>query len=98
MTPKRLWLSVFVVWGLLLSGAFMPILGSPGVIQAVRLRTFLESKQAETHQIQADLQALQTQATQLANNKATQEREIRKVLGYAASDELIFDFSKTDSL
>ena len=27
-----------------------------------------------------------------------QEREIRRVLGYAASDEIIFDFSSTERL
>jgi hypothetical protein len=45
---------------------------------------------------QEELQKLQFEATQLEHNRTTQEREIRNVLGYAANDELIFDFSLSE--
>jgi hypothetical protein len=41
--------------------------------------------------------ALQEDSSRLERNKLTQEREIRRVLGYAAPNELIFDFSADDS-
>jgi hypothetical protein len=38
---------------------------------------------------------LKADADQLEHSKLVQQREIRRVLGYAADDEIIFDFSGT---
>lgn len=93
----RLWMIFFGCWALFLSGVFASFIGSPGVIQAVRLQSLLSSKQGQIQQIQAELTTLEHQASRLEKNKAVQQREIRRVLGYAASDELIFDFGDAES-
>jgi hypothetical protein len=93
--PIQLWLCAFALWGLFLSGAGASFVGSPGVIQAVRLKRLLDSKIADQVLLQADLRRLQTEAIQLERSKVTQQREIRRVLGYTAPDEIIFDFTDT---
>ncbi len=96
--PNTLWLGVFGAWALFLSGAFASFVGSPGIIQAIRLKSLLSSKEAQTSRIRADIAKLQTENQQLEKNKAVQQREIRRVLGYAAPDELIFDFSSGEPI
>lgn len=93
--PIQLWLCAFALWGLFLSGVCASFVGSPGVIQAVRLKRLLDSKVADQVQVQGDLRRLQTEAIQLERSKVTQQREIRRVLGYTAPDEIIFDFTDT---
>jgi cell division protein FtsB len=93
LTPFKLWTGLFAVWGLLLSGVFANFVGSPGVIQALRLKSLLGSKQAQVEQMQNELIKLQNEAAQLDHGKAAQQREIRRVLGYAATDEIVFDFT-----
>jgi len=93
--PIKLWLCAFSLWGLFLSGLFASFVGSPGIIQAVRLRHLLDAKQSETALMQTELRRLATEATQLEHSKVTQQREIRRVLGYTAPDEIIFDFTDT---
>ncbi len=85
----RVWLAVFGVWALFLSGA----LGYPGVIQAVRLHALLDDKQREVEEIEAEIQRFEKDRERLEKNRVAQEREVRKVLGYAAPDEIIFDFA-----
>jgi cell division protein FtsB len=41
---------------------------------------------------------LQAEAELLEKNKLAQQREIRRVLGYVASDEIVFDFSSAEGL
>lgn len=36
---------------------------------------------------------MEGEKVRLEKSAATQEREVRRVLGYAASDEIIFDFA-----
>jgi hypothetical protein len=93
--PTQLWLCAFALWGLFLSGAFASFVGSPGIIQAVRLKRLLDSKISDRVALQADVRKLQTEAVQLERSKVTQQREIRRVLGYTAPDEIIFDFTDT---
>ena len=93
-SPHRIWLGIFGVWVFLLTGIF----SGPGVIQAIRLHSLLSAKQAELVQVQFDIDSLQSQAENLQKSPMAQEREIRRVLGYAAPDELIFDFSSGNSL
>jgi hypothetical protein len=96
ITPGRLWASVFGLWAILLSGVFATFVGSPGVIQAIRLGSLLESKQLQVTQMQADLRKLQTEASLIERSRVAQQREIRRVLGYTAPDELIFDFTASE--
>jgi cell division protein FtsB len=92
--PLQLWSCAFALWGLFLSGVFANLVGSPGVIQAVRLKNLLEAKQTQITQVQEELQRLELQIVQLEQSKVTQQLEIRRVLGYAAADEIIFDFTR----
>src|SRR5271155_4946722 len=93
MTPNRLWLGIFGVWLVLLSGLLSSFIGSPGIYQAWQLREILNSKQAQVEKSENQLMALQEDAGLLEKSKVTQQREIRRILGYAGSNELIFDFS-----
>lgn len=86
--PTQLWLAIFAVWIISLTGLF----GFPGVLQSLRLQKLLDSKQAQISQVQADINRLQQEALGLEKNKFLQQREIRRVLGYASPDEIIFDF------
>ncbi len=90
------WISLFSLWLLFLSGFFASFLGSPGILQAIRLNNLLESKHSQLSVIQNDVNKLQTEAHQLESSRIVQEREVRRILGYAATDEIIFDFSAVD--
>ena len=93
-SPHRVWLAIFGIWAFLLTG----FISGPGIIQAVRLQSLLSAKQTEVARLQADTQQLRQESENLQKNPAAQEREIRRVLGYAAPDELIFDFGSQNSL
>lgn len=93
LTPGKVWASCFSLWALFLSGVFANFVGSPGVIQAIRLKSLLETKQLQVTKLQDELKRLQTEAVQLEKSKVVQQREIRRVLGYAAPEEIIFDFN-----
>ena len=84
---------LFGLWLVFLSGGLVKVLGTPGALLAYRLNSLLEIKQAELIKMQVELKRLQAEAIELESNPYVQLREIRKVLGYAAKDELIFDFS-----
>ena len=68
------------------------------MIQAASLNNLLSSKRAQLEQIQSDVRRLEEDYVHLEQSHAIQEREIRRVLGYAAPDELIFDFSDSGQL
>jgi cell division protein FtsB len=93
----RIWAAIFGVWGLFLSG-LLANMGSPGIMQAVTLDSLLSAKLAQLEQVQVDVRKLEEDYARLEQSRAVQEREIRSVLGYAAPDELIFDFSDPNSL
>ena len=98
MTPNRLWIGIFAIWAVFLSGILNNVVGSPGVLQALRLNSFLNSRKVQLTRLQETVQNLQTDAEQLEKSKTAQQREIRRVLGYASPDEIIFDFSTGDSI
>ena len=87
------WQIFFGLWLALLSGGFTAWLGSPGVLQLIRLTRLLESKRAVQTGPETQVEQLEADSTRLEQSRYGQEREIRKVLGYAAPDELIFDFN-----
>jgi hypothetical protein len=95
MRPNSLWLLAFGIWAILLSGALNNLVGPPGILQAVRLRSLLSLKQARALETRAGIEQLRSDAELLEKSHAAQEHEIRRVLGYAAPDELIFDFSSS---
>jgi cell division protein FtsB len=94
----KLWLAVFALWGFLLSGALASLIGSPGVLHALRLRSLLEAKHGEAARLEADIRSLEEERVLLEGSRDAQEREIRRVLGYAAPDEVIFDFTAAERL
>jgi hypothetical protein len=95
--PNGFWITVFGVWFVFLSGLLTPFLGTPGIIQALRLRHTLETKQALVSLHEDELLRLQSRIGQLQKSPVAQQVEIRRVLGYAAPNELIFDFTSQPS-
>lgn len=91
------WIVFFGLWFLFLTGFFEwfrpPHQLSPGLWQAWQLRRYFHFKQKQERTLDEDIQSLQQKTEVLAHHPLAQEIEIRKVLGYAASDELIFDLS-----
>jgi hypothetical protein len=95
-TPNQVWLALFGIWGLFLTGIFSTALrglAGPGVLQAIRLQNLLHSKNARVEKLQIEINELEAEATLIEKSPLAQKREIRQVLGYAAADEIIFDFS-----
>lgn len=92
--PTQLWIVIFIVWSISLSG----LVGVPGILQSLRLKSLLNSKQTQMNELQTELIRLQDEALGLEKNKVLQQREIRRVLGYSAPDELIFDFTPQQEL
>lgn len=98
ITPNRLWVAIFSIWLLLLSGLFHGFFGgSPGIFQWVSLQNFLNDRQTELERNQAEIAKLEVDAVALETDRAVQEREIRRVLGYTSKNEIIFDFSLSRS-
>lgn len=92
MTISRVWVGVFVLWSFALTGVLADYGGGPGVVQAMKLRRLLDQKEAQAAGIESEIAQLDSREDQLGNDSVLQEREIRKTLGYVASDEMIFDF------
>jgi hypothetical protein len=92
----RLWLVLFGCWAVFLSGAVASVVGSPGVIQAVRLHSLLGAKEAQLRDVQTELARLDSERERLEKSRVAQEHEIRRTLGYAAADEIIFDFTAAE--
>lgn len=91
--PHRVWLAIFGLWLILLTGVFNRWLGSPGLIQWWRLESLLSQRQAKLVEIENQVLALSSDQVRLERSSVAQQREIRRVLGYVRPDELIFDFS-----
>ena len=94
LTPHRLWIGLFAIWFVLLSGSLKFWKSSPpGALQAFGLHSLKTSRGEQLSQIEKQIERLQADAIRLTQNRVAQEREVRKVLGYAGEDELLFDFS-----
>lgn len=98
LTPRRVWLGVFALWALFLTGVLSPIGGGPGVLQAWRLYALDDNKDAQIAELESEIEQLGRDAERLEKSRVAQEREIRRVLGYAAPDEIIFDFTAADRI
>jgi hypothetical protein len=91
-----LWVLFFMLWGVFLSGMLEKKLGAPGIWQAVELKNLLnQKKKILTHYKTAE-ENLSYQRQGLLEDSGVQEREIRRVLGYAAQSEIIFDFGGSE--
>ncbi|MEK6580006.1 MAG: hypothetical protein AABZ55_12325 [Bdellovibrionota bacterium] len=90
---SRAWIGVFALWFIFLTGIPEKLTGTPGLIQAAQLSGLLKSKQAQIVKLEDDFERLVFEAERLEKSPVAQQREIRKTLGYAASDEIIFDFA-----
>lgn len=97
LKPSEFWLILFGIWMLFLTGSFAKIIGTPGIIQAIRLDNLHQKKERQINELQDQIQGLQTEAEALEKNTYVQKREIRKVLGYTSKDEIVFDFSAPDA-
>ncbi len=97
VTPHRLWAGAFVIWLFLLSGVLTQVLGMPpGGLQLLRLNGLLRSKQAQLAEIESQIIGLSSDQVRLEQSQVEQKREIRRVLGYVAKDEIVFEFSSAD--
>jgi len=91
--PHRVWLALFGAWLILLSGVLNPWIGGPGVMQWWRLESLLSQRQDRLTDVENQVLALSSEQVRLERSVATQQREIRRVLGYVRTDEMVFDFS-----
>ncbi len=85
------WICFFSLWIVFLSGLPAYLVGSPGVLQSIRLEHLLIAKQHQLHLAELDAQKLRADAHLLENNRYAQLREIRRTLGYVAADEVVFN-------
>ncbi len=95
---RIVWIVIFSIWGGFLSGILSSKFGSPGIIQATKLHRLLGIKRQELDTEERSKERLSIEKTALKSNFEFQAKEIRRVLGYAAKDELIFDFSRNPYL
>ena len=93
--PTKIWIGVFGFWAVLLSGVLNSVGGSPGILQSLRLNSLLQSRQTQLNSLEEEIAQMETEGHHLEKSRLAQEREIRRVLGYAGSDEIIFDFTAT---
>lgn len=97
-TPNRVWIAVFGVWLFMLSGVTQHVgVGSPGLVQFLRLNALLQDRQTQATELDAEVARLEEDAAALAKSRVVQEREIRKTMGYVGENEMIFDFSLSSS-
>ncbi|MEK6704741.1 MAG: hypothetical protein AABZ06_03050 [Bdellovibrionota bacterium] len=92
---NKIWLAIFGLWLIFISGIPSGLTGSPGLIQLISLKGLLNAKEQQVIQLKDEVTRLEVQSTLLEKSHIAQRREIRRTLGYAAPDELIFDFSVT---
>lgn len=94
----RVWLFLFSTWAVLLTGVFaqFSVWSPPGLIQWIQLRRLLESKDGQVALLESSIKRLDGEKQRLEKSRVAQEREIRRVLGYAAADEIIFDFTASE--
>lgn len=90
---SRIWLGLFALWVVFLSGVLSSWVGSPGAWQAYRLHSLLRDREDRRIALQQEIAKIQTEYGALEKSRAIQLREIRHVLGYVAPGEMIFDFT-----
>jgi cell division protein FtsB len=97
-TPNRVWLLVFAAWLFMLSGVTQHMgVGSPGLVQFLRLNALLGDRQTQATDIDNEIAVLDAESSTLETSRGAQEKEIRKTMGYVGENEMIFDFSLSSS-
>jgi cell division protein FtsB len=96
LTPTTSWLALFSVWLVLLSGILSDFTGTPGVLQAFRLRHLLEGRRAQVAALEQSMLDLEREHDLLEKDVKYQAAEIRRVLGYVGPDEVVFDFNRSE--
>ncbi len=91
---RKLWLAIFGIWFVLVSGILDFWIKSPGLKQWLQVELLVRERRQEIAVIEAKSNVFKNVAHQLENNPIAQEREIRKVLGYLGDNEIVFEFSK----
>ena len=94
--PGLIWCLIFPLWLGFLSGLFPGKKIAPGIWQAMQLHAYLGQKNAELAEREASFADLDHEYRRLRDDPAVQETEVRRILGYVASDEVVFDFSEKE--
>ncbi len=94
--PTKIWLGVFSVWILLVTGFASHWTRSPGLIQFLRLKVLHQEKLNSLNAFERETARLTAVKTALERDTVTQEATVRTVLGYARRDEIIFDFTPNE--
>ncbi|MEK7691603.1 MAG: hypothetical protein AAB425_11350 [Bdellovibrionota bacterium] len=89
---KVLWGSVFSAWLVLISGYFSHSLHAPGFKQAIELTKLNRAKLTQLVGLELEVEALERDSALLEMNPVALEQEVRRVLGYVASDEIVLEF------
>tara|TARA_Y100000590_G_scaffold466647_1_gene642746 strand:+ start:2366 stop:2764 length:399 start_codon:yes stop_codon:yes gene_type:complete len=87
-----LWVAFICIWLVFVSGVFGEKGRSPGLLQAFRLKSLLKNKKRELASLEDQVKELSVRVDKLTKDPVTQQKVIREVLGYAAEDEIVFDF------
>ncbi len=95
LNVQRAWLALFGIWTLLLSGVFADFVGTPGLVQWRKLEELYQLKKSEQERLEYELARVQKEIVDLEKDPEAQRREIRRLLGYVAPDEVIFEFPET---
>lgn len=97
-TPNRVWIGIFACWLFLLTGLTHEFgAGSPGLIQFTRLNNLLKNRQSQLIDSDNEIVKVEAESELLEKSRVVQEREVRKTMGYVGENELIFDFSLSQS-
>ena len=93
MSIHKIWLGIFGVWFLFLTGLLDFWIQSPGFKQWYKVESSLSERRQEIGAVEARSASLHDVIKQLDVNPIAQEREIRRVLGYLGEKEVVFEFS-----
>ncbi len=63
------------------------------MVQLWRLESLHQQRQDRLAELENQVLALSSEQVRLERSVVTQQREIRRVLGYVRPDELVYDFS-----
>ena len=77
---------------MLISGYFSHSLHAHGFKQAIELTKLNRAKLTQLVGLELEVEALERDSALLEMNPVALEQEVRRVLGYVASDEIVLEF------
>jgi len=92
MAIARLWLLLFVSWGIFLTGVAERFGGPQGIAQYLQIKALADQRAEELSRLEDELERVETEAGKLERSRTAQVREIRRVLGYAGPDDLVIEW------